>query len=265
MPDEARKGDWPAGDRVALITGAGGDLGGPIAARLAADGYAVALGCSPNQASIDTATARAAAITRNTGRPVLVCPTDIADPDAVDAMARQVRSELGPIGALVCNAATSVAAQQSWRSLTAGDWSKVLAVNVTGSFLCVQACYEQLLAAGDGSVVLMSSVTPLLGRTGNLHYVTSKAALIGMTRSLAREVGADGVRVNAIAPGAIESPSEAVYGNPAELADMLAGLQSLPRRGRADDIGDAVSFLLGPRSGFVTGQLLVVDGGWVMH
>ncbi|GAA4469454.1 SDR family NAD(P)-dependent oxidoreductase [Phytohabitans houttuyneae] len=247
---------------VALVTGAAGGIGRRIAARLAADGAAVAVNHLPGEEP--AAEALVAEITAAGGRAAAVV-ADVSDPLQVRAMIDTVRERLGPVTALVCNAATSVAAVRDWHTLTAADWQRVLAVNVTGAFLCVQAAYPDLAAAGDGAVVVMSSVTPLIGRTGNLHYVTSKAALIGFTRALAREVGPDGVRVNAIAPGAIRTPDEAVYGDPDELAATMAALQSLRRRGEPDDVAAVTSFLLGPDAAFLTGQLLVVDGGWVMH
>jgi 3-oxoacyl-[acyl-carrier protein] reductase len=247
--------------RVAIVTGAAGGIGSRIAARLAADGCAVAVNHLPGEE--DAAAEVVGGIVDKGGRAVAVA-ADVADPAAVTEMVAQVRASLGPITSLVCNAATSVAGRRSWRDLSASDWQRVLAVNVTGAFNCCQATYPDLSAAG-GAVVVLSSVTPLLGRTGNLHYVTSKAALIGFTRALARETGADGVRINAIAPGAIETAAEAVYGNPEELATAMFAVQALRRRGEPADVAAACAFLLGDDASFITGQLLVVDGGWVMH
>ncbi|MEU8270617.1 SDR family oxidoreductase [Sphaerisporangium sp. NPDC049002] len=254
----------PLAGRVAVVTGAAGGIGRRIALRLAADGAAVAVNYHPSAGEETTAEALVRRIGSAGGRAAAI-PADVSDPGQVEDLVNTARDRLGPISALVCNAAVSVAARSDWRGLTAEDWSRVLAVNVTGAFLCVQAAYPDLAGSGHGAVVVMSSVTPLLGRTGNLHYVTSKAALIGLARALARESGPDGVRVNAIAPGAIRTPAESVYGDEAELAEAMSAVQALRRRGEPADVAAAASFLLGDDASFVTGQLLVVDGGWVMH
>jgi 3-oxoacyl-[acyl-carrier protein] reductase len=118
---------------------------------------------------------------------------------------------------------------------------------------------------GHGRIVTMGSVRSPLGRPGNVHYTTSKAALEGMSRVLARELGPDGITVNTIIVGAIRTPAEAAYGDPAEVDRELLGLQSIKRRGEPEDIAGLVAFLASRDAGFLTGQAIVVDGGWTMR
>lgn len=250
--------------RVAVVTGATGGLGEAIARRLATDGAKVAVNHLPDPDAAAAAQRVVAAIQADGGTAIPVA-ADVSDRLAVEAMAATVATELGPVSVLVANAAVAVTEQRPWQELSADDWRRVCEVNVVGTFNCIAAHYDGLAASGDASVVILSSVTPLLGRAGVLHYSTSKAALVGMTRSLAREVGADGVRVNAVAPGAIETPDEAAYGSPEELADMLFSVQALHRRGLPRDVASTVAFLAGDDASFITGQLIVVDGGWVMR
>lgn len=248
--------------RVAIVTGATGGIGPSICRRLVASGWAVGVGHVPDDDAARAAEELTRSIVDGGGRAVAAA-ADLGRPDQISDLVGAVRGSLGPVSGVVCAAAVSVTQQRPWTQFDADDWSHVMAVNVVGTALTLRAAHDDL-AATRGSVVVLSSVTPLLGRTGNLPYVTSKAALIGLTRSLAREWGPDGVRVNAVAPGAIRTPDEAFYGSEEELEGVLFPLQSLPRRGEPADVANAVDFLLSAESDFITGQVLVVDGGWVM-
>jgi 3-oxoacyl-[acyl-carrier protein] reductase len=240
---------------VALVTGAAKNIGAAVAE--------VAVN-HRSESSADDAAAVVERIRQAGGRAVAV-RGDVAAEDDVRALVAQIERELGPVGILVNNAAASVAFTAPWHELTAEQWNHVARVNVTGSFLCARAVYPAMRDAGRGVIVNMSSVRALLGWPGNLHYTSSKAALIGFTRGLAREVGADGIRVNALAIGAIQTPDEDVYGTPEEVAGLVLPLQSLQVRGVPADVASAVAFLASDDGRFISGQCLTVDGGWAMH
>jgi 3-oxoacyl-[acyl-carrier protein] reductase len=243
--------------RVAVVTGAGGGLGEAECLCLAAAGASVAC-VEQDEAKLETIVEKV----RTAGAEAVGVQADVSDAVAVEAMAERVARELGGIDILVNNAA--IYPLRPWTEITEEEWDRVLAVNLKGYFLCARACRESMTARGNGRIVNFSSITYLMGFKNLLDYVSSKGGVVGFTRSLAREVGPDRITVNAIAPGAFPTDAEKIHPNPEQYNAWILEQQSLKRRGAPEDIGNAVVFLASDASSFITGQTLVVDGGWVM-
>jgi 3-oxoacyl-[acyl-carrier protein] reductase len=242
--------------RLAVVTGAGQGLGRAFATRLRAEGARVVI------ADLDAAKAEAVAAGLGAGATAIA--VDVADPDSVAELARRA-GELGPVDILVNNASIfSTLEMRPFDDIPVDEWDRVMAVNVKGVFLCARAFVPGMRAAGYGKIVNISSATVFIGRPLYLHYVTSKAAVIGLTRALATEVGPAGIRVNAVTPGATQTEVPRKTVTP-EQAERIIAAQAIKRREVAEDVVGTVAFLAAPDSDFITGQTVNVDGGAAFH
>lgn len=249
--------------RVAIVTGASRGIGAAVARAYAAEGAAVAVAHEPSGQAAELAAKLAAKLCTGGARAVAVA-ADLAVPGDIERLVARTRTALGPVDVVVNNAAAS--GRVGWREMTVEQWDHVQQVNVRGSWLLARAAFEDLRASGHGCVINVTSVVAQTGRAGTLHYVASKAGVIGLTRALAREVGVDGVRVNAVMPGAIRTEYEIERSPDADVIfDRVVAPQALKRRGYADDLTGVFVFLASDASSFMTGQVLNVDGGWVNY
>ncbi len=238
-------------DRVAVVSGAAAGIGRAYARRLAEEGVQVVL------ADLEPATETGAAIAE-TGSQCLVQQCDVSSPDDVQALARAAEERFGRVDILVNNA--GIYPFTPWASLTLADWRRIQSVNVESVLLMSQAFLPGMRERGWGRVVNVTSGSVIRPPQGMVPYVSSKMAIIGLTRALAMEVGQSGVTVNCIAPGLI--PTNTVeQGEASQWVQAHAAAGAIKRIGRPEDLVGALAFLVSDDAAFMTGQTLLVDGG----
>ncbi len=256
MP-EIDRNNLLAGRRV-LVTGAARGLGLAFATAIAEAGAAVAMA----DILADRLHEEAAALQAR-GLTALPLALDLGNPESVTACAAAAVAGLGGLDGLVNNAAVTDSGGRDASAIDIATWDRVMNINVRGTWLMTTACLPALRASRRGAIVNLASDTPLWGAPNLLAYVASKSAIIGMTRSLARELGDDQITVNAIAPGL--TMVEATEYVPQKRRDLYREQRAISREQLPEDVSGAVLFALSDLSRFVTGQTLAVNGGFVMH
>ena len=243
-------------ERIALVTGASRGIGRAIAARLAHQGWAICINYRKRQ---DCAEALAAEL-RQEGRKVMCCRADVSDRQEVMDMVSRIRDTLGPVSLLVNNA--GISGQSLFQDTDETAWHRFFAVNVDGAYHTVQAVLPHMLHEHAGCIVNISSMWGLRGASCEVAYSATKAALIGLTRSLAAELAPSGIRVNCVAPGVIQTDMLWELGR--EVVPQLTEQTPLGRLGTPEDIAAAVAFFASEDADFITGQVLTCDGGFIL-
>lgn len=235
-------------DKVALVTGAGQGMGRAIARQFAAEGAIVV--------ALDLNLEAAQQTLQGCGEQHLARALNVADAAAVNALVDEVLALRGRVDVLVNNAGTG--GMDSFTEMSDEAWARVMGVNLNGAFYCARAAVRAMLKTGGGTVVNVGSTSAVSG-DGPAHYVTSKAALMGLTRVMAKELAKSGVRVNTLVPGPTNTPM--MQGIPQEWADAIIAGVPMGRMAEPEDIAKVAVFLASDDSGFVTGQSVAVNGG----
>jgi 3-oxoacyl-(acyl-carrier-protein) reductase len=242
--------------KVALVTGGARGIGRATALRLAEGGADVAVNYQNSRSGAEEVSGQI----RARGRRAVAIQANVADETEVRRMLEQVGSELGKVQVLVNNA--GITRDKSFLKMTRLMWDEVLGVNLNGPFLATQAVLPDMVAAGWGRIVNVSSVVGLTGNFGQANYAVTKGGIIAFTMTLAREVARKGVTVNAVAPGYIAT--DMTKDVPEVVIDQVCAMTPIGRLGTAEEVAEAIAFLAGPRSSYITGQVLSVNGGMYM-
>jgi 3-oxoacyl-[acyl-carrier protein] reductase len=243
-------------NQVAVVTGAGRGIGHAIALRLAKEGARVAC-VSRTEANAKRTSDEINAARADAAKAYAV---DVADQEAVQNAAAQIFEDFGRVDILVNNAGVTRDALSMRMSLE--DWDTVLNTNLRGAFIFTQAVMRPMIKRRSGRIINISSIAGLIGNAGQANYAASKAGLIGLTKTLARELASRGITVNAVAPGLIETDMTTVLSD--EVRQGILKNVPLGKLGEPDDIAGAVAYLASTEAKYITGQVLTVDGGMVM-
>ena len=242
--------------RVAVVTGASSGIGLGIARRLADDGHAVAL-LDQDGEGVRRATADLEAL----GKQVTGHQVDVADRGALEHVYTSVREELGPVTIVVTSA--GIEAFDPVLDITPEKWDRIIAVNLTGTFTCLQLAVADMVAAGWGRMVTISSSSAESGAPNMAHYVASKGGVIGLTKAFARELARHGITANTIPPTIVDTPMARkgeAHGDVPPV-EAMAKMVPLGRAGTPEDIASACSYLCTEEAGYITGQIIGVNGG----